>query len=160
MKDGYAIFSTLEEAKLFYEKVIICYKEIFSMMKIDFETNNVFEDGQTTEFFVYTNSLMKSMIRNEKNAIEIAHVFLFDSDVFDRHIVTFGIGITRLLQTYIEIKMKNEKVDFGILNPFSGYEIISRDLSDEEKLNNILYDDREISVGKKIFDAKTLGLII
>jgi len=159
MKDGYAKFNSHEEAVSFYQQVLICYQKFFDDIKLPVIQNNVFEDGETTEFFAYTNSEMKSMIRNNEHAIELAHVFLFESKVFDLHLVTFGIGITRLFQTFIEIKIKNEIVDFGILNPFAGYEIVDRELTNGEKLNNILYDDRKIDKGKKIFDAKSLGLI-
>jgi prolyl-tRNA synthetase len=122
----------------------------------------------------------------EKKAIEIGNIFPFGDKKYsekmnvrykDRegenklvHFASYGIGVTRLLGTAVEIFHDNK----GIIWPksISPYDIHLIDLKKDDTKNfvkdvyqkltsvgiDVLWDDRDVSAGEKFADADLIGI--
>lgn len=167
MKDAYAMFRNHEDSTNEYERILIIYNNLFNDLELNTVKNNVYQYGDTTEFLVEGITTQTTIFDN-KNMVEIGHVFNFAFDIFKKHLVSFGIGISRLLHMLIELKLMNNQSLVDNINPIDKWIVPTNDNLLQEGINlykqlkkqnpnlNIVLDNRKTGFGEKIKDAEEL----
>lgn len=218
MKDGYSFHADKKDLDDFYQKVIQSYFKIFErcgLKAIMVEAHSGSIGGEeSNEFMVLAengedkvlvcqcgfaaNAEMKiekckkcGKEMEEKNAIEIAHIFKLN-DLYSQKMNAkftdqdgqqkffqmgcYGIGIDRLLATVAEISHDDKGLIWPEnIAPYKFYLIqisppkTDSPLAEKSQIQNIydqlqkagievLFDDRDVSVGEKFADADLLGI--
>lgn len=158
MKDAYCSFKTINEMEDEYKLVIDFYKNLFWSLGIYIQLN---QKEDNCEFFAFTDSDIKTDVFQERNIVELGHVFKFSS-VFSFPSISFGIGVTRLFQ-YIVLKNKLSIIlpfKYAIIQNVKKKELVDNfynNLINIYGKNNILYDDSEKSIGEKLYDLRSVG---
>jgi prolyl-tRNA synthetase len=159
------LFDSAAESSLEYTKAIEIYDEIFKNIDLDVFKHKVYQYGITTEFCMQGIGTQTTTIE-DKPAVEVGHLFNFDFDIFKKHFISFGIGISRLFHMLVEVKLTQNQALNDSINPLdliivpTSTKLIAEAEEIYEKLTKanlcVLLDNREQGFGEKIRDAENL----